>query len=359
MEAPAANITEFKQFEYQYNNKKYIFNLSYNKNILINITCLDSKQTFINEFTFEQIIKINKYFLMCDSIEDIFCELSSNICNVNNISFSYNYLILTILLPCQKNKEAKFILNLNKNFVSDEKNNQLLLEYDKIIKNQKKNLKKKDSKIKSLKDKISNLENKILYLESIINSRKNKDLDSFNNNGENKINESIINIGENKEKVISEEERIEKLKKLMGRKCNLKLLYQMTKDGSSCSTFHSKVDNKGPTMTLFETEDGYKFGGYTSQSFQIGKKWIKDPDSFLFNFCNLNKFPIKNKNCNAIYFGSKDIYGPQFNNILVNRSGIKIGEIRVGNFIRKIEDLSKNGHVFRNNDDYIYKVEFI
>ena len=146
MEAPAANITEFKQFEYQYNNKKYNFNISYNKNILISITCLDSKQTYINEFTFQQIKKINKYFLMCDSIEDIFCEISSNIYNINNISLSYSYLILSILLPCQKNKEAKFILNLKKNFVAEEKNNQLILEHDKTIKNLKKKLKKKIQK---------------------------------------------------------------------------------------------------------------------------------------------------------------------------------------------------------------------
>jgi len=309
----------------------------------------DSKETYINDFTFNQI----------DPIEDIFCELSFNIYNIKSISFSYNHLILIILLPCQKNREAKFILNLKKNFVLEEKNNQLLLEYEKIIKNQKKNLKKKDLKIKSLKDKISNLENKISYLESIINNEKNKNLDSFNNNGENKIIESIINIGENKEQVISEDERIEKLKKLIGRKCNLELLYQMTKDGSLCSTFHNKVDNKGPTITLFESEDGYKFGGYTSQSFQTGKKWIKDPDSFLFNFYNLKKFPIKNKNCNAIYLGSRDIYGPQFSDILINLSGIKIGEIKVGNYIRKAEDLSKSGNIFKNNDVYIYKVEFI
>ena len=134
-----------------------------------------------------------------------------------------------------------------------------------------------ESEIKLLKDKISILEKKISFLESIING------------------------GDNKEQVFCEDERIKKLKKLIERKCNLKLLYQMTRDGSSYSTFHDKVDNKGPTITLFESEDGYKFGGYTSQSFQTDNKWIKDSDSFLFNFTNLNKFSIKNKNYDAIF----------------------------------------------------------
>ena len=96
---PTANKTDSKQFDCQYNNKKYIFNLSYHQNLVISITCLDSKQTYLNEFTIEQITKINKYFLMCDSIEDVFCELSNNISHINNISFSNNNLILTISLP--------------------------------------------------------------------------------------------------------------------------------------------------------------------------------------------------------------------------------------------------------------------
>lgn len=169
METPTPNKTDSKQFDCQYNNKKYIFNLSYHQNLVISITCLDSKQTYLNEFTVEQITKINKYFLMCDSIEDVFCELSNNISHINNISFSNNNLILTISLPCQKNKEAKFILNLKNNSMSEETNNQLLLEHDKIIKEQNIKLANQESEIKLLKDKISILEKKISFLESIIN----------------------------------------------------------------------------------------------------------------------------------------------------------------------------------------------
>ena len=304
MEAPTANNNNSKQIDCEYNNKKYILNLSYNQNLIISITCLDSKQTYINEFTIEKITEINKYFLMCDSIEDIFCELSNNISNIKNISFSNNNLILIILLPCQKNKEAKFILNIKNNSMSENAYNQLLLEHDKIIKEQ-------NIEIKLLKDKILTLEKKISLLES------------------------FMNIDENKEKDFFEDERIKKLKKLIERKCHLKLLYQMTKDGSSCSTFHDKVDNKGPTITLFESEDGYKFGGYTSQSFQTDSKWIKDSDSFLFNFSNLKKFPIKKKDNDAIFLGSRTQYGPEFFDILVNSSDIKIGQIRVEHFKAK------------------------
>ena len=119
------------------------------------------------------------------------------------------------------------------------------------------------------------------------------------------------------------------------------------------------MDNKGPTITLFETEDGYKFGGYTSQSFSCGCSWIRDPDSFLFNYINLNKFPIKNKNNSAIFLGNKDGYGPEFHDILNNSSDISRGRIRVESYINKLEDLKCGSSEFINKDVSVYKVEFL
>lgn len=50
MEAPTVKELESKQIEFQYDNKKYILNLSFNKNLMISITCVDSRRTFENEF---------------------------------------------------------------------------------------------------------------------------------------------------------------------------------------------------------------------------------------------------------------------------------------------------------------------
>jgi len=60
---------------------------------------------------------------------------------------------------------------------------------------------------------------------------------------------------ENKISVVFPAGKESKLKKLIGRNCELQLLYQMKRDGNSCATFHEKVDNQGPTITLFETQD--------------------------------------------------------------------------------------------------------
>lgn len=43
---------------------------------------------------------------------------------------------------------------------------------------------------------------------------------------------------------------------------DFELLYRLSRDGRNDSTFYSKCDNKGPTLTVIETSDGSIFGGY-------------------------------------------------------------------------------------------------
>ena len=192
----------------------------------------------------------------------------------------------------------------------------------------------------------------------------------FTNYDENScINEKEKN-GEDYDNIDEEEETseeyneekgiIKKLKKIIGRNCNLELLYQMTRDGNRTIDFHKKVDIKGPTITLFYTKDGYSFGGYTSKSFKSNGGWIKDPDSFLFNFNNLSKFKIKNGAENdAIFYGNSTIYGPEFFDILINSGEIQVGRIYPSNFINKIEDLKEGEDNFISKEVLVFRVNII
>ena len=58
-----------------------------------------------------------------------------------------------------------------------------------------------------------------------------------------------------------------------------KLCWRASRDGWASSTFHSKCDNRGPTVTIVKTGN-YIFGGYTSISWS--KWWI----SFIFSVNN-------------------------------------------------------------------------
>jgi hypothetical protein len=68
-----------------------------------------------------------------------------------------------------------------------------------------------------------------------------------------------------------------------------KLIYSGTKDGFKTSTFHSKCDNQGPTITAIQASNGYIFGGYSPAAWKsIGNYHPKDTKSFLFSFLNAN-----------------------------------------------------------------------
>ena len=56
----------------------------------------------------------------------------------------------------------------------------------------------------------------------------------------------------------------------IGRRRRYRLLFRASRDGFSAATFHSKCDDKGPTITIVQSGDN-KFGGFTDSSW--GSKW--------------------------------------------------------------------------------------
>jgi len=187
-----------------------------------------------------------------------------------------------------------------------------------------------------------------------INKKYNPDED-VNINISNLEEDFSVSASENEENII-----INKLKNIIGRNCSLDLVYQMIRDGNRTIDFHKKVDIKSPTLVLFKTKDGYNFGGYTSKSFKSSGGWIKDPDSFLFNLNNMNKFNIKNGVENpAIFYGNASKYGPEFYDILINTGEVQYGTIYPSNFLNKVEDLKEGDAAFTCNDVLVYRVNFM
>jgi hypothetical protein len=92
------------------------------------------------------------------------------------------------------------------------------------------------------------------------------------------------------------------------------LLYKLRRDGWNATTFHTKCDNKGPTVTILYGTNGTVHGGYTSQSWTSSAQgyFATDPKAFIFQFrceggANLQRIPIGS---DAIY--CHDNYGPTF-----------------------------------------------
>ena len=69
---------------------------------------------------------------------------------------------------------------------------------------------------------------------------------------------------------------------------NMELLYRGTRDGMSGEAFHSKCNNKGPTICLFKNEKGYIFGGYAAIDWNSDNGVYRSaPESFLFTLTNM------------------------------------------------------------------------
>lgn len=67
------------------------------------------------------------------------------------------------------------------------------------------------------------------------------------------------------------------------------LLYRASRDGYQVSEFHSRCDNKGPTLVILKSCSGYIFGGYAPKHWDSTSGHIYAGGSFLFTLVNPSK----------------------------------------------------------------------
>ncbi|CAF3335863.1 unnamed protein product [Rotaria socialis] len=69
------------------------------------------------------------------------------------------------------------------------------------------------------------------------------------------------------------------------------LIYKATRDGFDANTFHSRCNNKGPTITIIQSNNNYLFGGYTAIPWASESAFKTDTTAFLFTLTNPNNLP--------------------------------------------------------------------
>ncbi len=93
------------------------------------------------------------------------------------------------------------------------------------------------------------------------------------------------------------------------------LLYCASRDGWKANDFHRKCDNKGATLTIVTSKEGYVFGGYSDHSWSSGS-YKSSNEAFMFTMkCHAGLPPTKMKlkdGCthNALYTNFS--HGPCF-----------------------------------------------
>ena len=88
-----------------------------------------------------------------------------------------------------------------------------------------------------------------------------------------------------------------------------KIIYKTSIDGDNIKNFHSNCDGEENILIIIETDQGYKFGGFTSIGFDSSGYELRDDKAFLFSIDKQKIYDIIKGN-NAIYCNRK--FGPIF-----------------------------------------------
>ena len=94
-------------------------------------------------------------------------------------------------------------------------------------------------------------------------------------------------------------------------------LYKASCDGDNINAFHSKCDGVKNTLILIITDDDKrKFGGFTSKEWDKSNKYKYDDKAFLFSLDLLEFYPILDKYRNKAINCRENFYAPIFGNDL-------------------------------------------
>ena len=124
------------------------------------------------------------------------------------------------------------------------------------------------------------------------------------------------------------------------------LIYRGSRDGFGARDFHSKCDDKFPTLTLLKAkQSSFIFGGYTSVTwnvtsfFDIRRQHKSDRNAFIFSLTNgdYNQYKMKTKNPSRSIKCSPR-FGPIFGD----------DDIRVADNANKSESGSNLGFTFKH-----------
>ena len=281
METPKPKFNEKENmFKIKDKEKDISYTLSFSiesESLIINIT-EDSSIPLINynaKFTLSDLVKQSRYFKLFESLEEFIPEIKS-LFNDNKISMKKekSEIILILSLPLKVVEEV-FLCIPQGEVDSKQIINDLCLT------------------VNELRNQI-----KLLSVNTISEEQLQKNLQSKD-----------ILLNEEEKKMVCD--WILKQMKSEGKKIEMRLLYRLTTDGDAASTFHSKCNYQGYTLSLIRNTKGYRCGGFTSKNWTSCGNYVNDPNAFLFSLEYKEQY-FTCDGINAIYDNGS--YGPTFGN---------------------------------------------
>ena len=245
--------------------------------------------SFNASFTFDELVKLNRYFRQFDSVLEIYNFIVNleKIEELISIKAENKFINLKISIPSLvKNKE-----NIDIIFVLPAvqiKESELIVKLCQEV------------------EKINTLEKKINYIFTCI-GKTEEDFKGYEKFVSTYPNLKIKNTFESK--IVTPEDfftvQIGIKEKLNKNIKEVKLLYRASRDGDA-NQFHSKCDGIENTVTFVKSKNGRKFGGFANKAFNSSNNWISDPNCFVFSLFHKECYYYNNGN---MIYGSSS-YGP-------------------------------------------------
>ena len=288
--APSANYSlkiksENKTYDLQFAIKSDKLDISISNNSSLSLS-------FNAAFTFDELIKLNRYFRQFDTVLEIYNFIVNleNIEELINIKVENKFINLKISIPSllknKANNEIIFVLPAVQ-IKESELIVKLCQEVEKInILEKKINyiflcIRKTEEDFKTYEEEYEKLPQTLKHLSTVMESKIVTPVDF-----------ATVQIGIK-----------EKLNKTIK---GAKLLYRASRDGDK-NQFHSKCDGIENTVTFVKAKNGKKFGGFANKAFNSSNQWISDPNCFVFSL--LHKECYYYNNNGYMIYGSSS-FGP-------------------------------------------------
>jgi len=353
-------------------NNVYNINFSSIDNYLLIQSIEEFKHIIYEDKILLKDVKHNKYFSICESIYDVLYTIKPNLSN--NLKLEEINEELKLIIPLNHPLAKEISFNLKKKQNDNSNNSDLIQELYNIVIDLSLKFDNQQKEIDTLKKRIRDLETanksqglkneeKILKQDKIQQNNKIifQDINNNNNYRNNNIKPKAYYFCKTEFSYImrSKIEELSIKNWIHGNsKILFKLLFRMSRDGTSPINFHTKCDSKGKTLILVETKDGKRIGGYTSLQWNMdGMKKYGD-NLWLFTFeNNMYRFPlIKPGSLGAIICDMNN--GPSFDEGLIFKDKtLSVGYVE-SNGILKMSGLSgkiiqiKELEVFQVNIKY-------
>ena len=330
-----------QSFDIKTNDINFTLKISYNDKLLFfEIEKKDEfpKNNYNLSLNFEDLGKINRFFLQFDSTSEVLDSIKL-IIKDNNLSI------------IEENKQMKIkIINPSnqKTFFIDIplKEKDLKSELDTII-----------PYIISLREKVNDLEKKSKEFEEKINELMSikKEYEKLKNEQIKKENRlfkdsNIIKI-EEEELILSWFEK---------KPVKMIQLLDSKKDGDSTSTFESKCAKKCPIIVIVKTTNGFRFGGFTTKIWTNGS-YTKDSKCFLFSLDRKEKYKITtDDNANYLSSGGSFRFGNVALRIYNNCTSNQNNYVSNSSFSTVPQNYGMNGgeYNFTVSSYEVYQIEY-